>query len=249
MGLQRPKKIAVGLVAQTVGPRQFLPGYAYITAGTQQTGRGTGLEFLHALVGDVKGRRHLVAVLGFITAGRKIDLLYHIGIDHRQAFLLAAAYKEGTENFDIIYIYAVLVKTAAAHVVLRGELAVGRYTGLPLYQLFHGIARGRGHRLHVLGIQLLGLRGLTAYFGYHHFVQLVVARHVYHKGLLAAGLVQHTGLRLVAYHRVAYRYTVRTLKGDAVFAFQISKGYLALTHTGHGGKLQCVALLIKHFAR
>ena len=204
MGLQRAQKVAVGLVTQTVGPRQLLAGYAYIAARTQQTGRGAGLEFLHALVGDVKGRRHLVAVLGLVTARGETDLLHHVGIDHRKTFLLTAADQEGTEHLNIIYIYAVLVETAAADVVLGGKLAVGRHTGLTLYQLFHGIARGRGHRLHVLGVQLLGLRGLAAYFGYHHFVELVVARHVYHEGLLAAGLVKHAGLRLITYHRETY---------------------------------------------
>ena len=87
-GLKRTEQIAVGLVAQTVEPRQFLRAQSDVTARTQQAERDVSLGHgllaqagTQLLVGDVECRRHLVAILRFVAASGEPDTLYHIGID------------------------------------------------------------------------------------------------------------------------------------------------------------------------
>ena len=100
LGLQRAQQVAVGLVAQSVAPCQaFLPW-----PGPCRRFRRAGLPrcclpvLRGAVVFDVKGRRHLVAVFCFETARREAHTLHHVGVDDGESFLLSAAHEEWTDT-------------------------------------------------------------------------------------------------------------------------------------------------------
>ena len=131
-GLKRTEQIAVGLVAQTVEPRQFLRAQSDVTARTQQAERDVSLGHgllskagTQLLVGDVECRRHLVAILRFVAASRESDALHHVGIDDGKTFLLTAPDKERAEHFNIINIDRVLVEGTASDIILRRQFGVG----------------------------------------------------------------------------------------------------------------------------
>ena len=68
LGFERAEHVAVGLVAHAVGPSEVLALHAHIGIGAEQAGCQRCFKMLGLLVGNVEGRRHLVAVFGFVAA-------------------------------------------------------------------------------------------------------------------------------------------------------------------------------------
>ena len=132
-------------------------------------------------IGDVESRRHLVAVLCLEAARGEVDTFHHVWINNRESFLLSATYEERTEHLHIIYIYRVLVKGTAAHIVLRRQFRVSRHAGLTLHELLHSIARCRWRSFHVLRAELLPLSRLYLLSRYIYLSECVghaVKRHL-----------------------------------------------------------------------
>ena len=94
------------------------------------------------MVGDVQHTRHFVAVLGFETSCREVDLLHHIAVDDGQTLLLTTADEQGTIDLDTIDVHEIFVERTASNVVLAREFVVRRYSGLRGNQFLYGISRG-----------------------------------------------------------------------------------------------------------
>ena len=226
----------------------MLVAYAHKGAGPQQRHWCRCLEAFWSTISNVEGRRHLVAIFGFIATCWKAYLVYHVGIDNREAFLLATSHQEGSIHFYIVYVNAVFIKRAAAHVILWWQFAVCRNACLALYQLFNGVARSWRHALGLLFLYLLCLSCLPTHLGDGNLWQGVVAVQHHLQCLLASGAAQHAGFCFIAHHWEAHYHRVGRLQLQREFAFQRGHGYLALLHTGHSGKLHGVRLLVHHLA-
>ena len=98
-----------------------------------------GLFVLH-----VQHGRHLVAVLGFKTAGGEDHVASKVGVHEAHALLLRVAHEEGAVYLDVVDEDEVLVVVAAAHIVLGTQLVDGGRTRQHLDDGFHATAR-RGH--------------------------------------------------------------------------------------------------------
>ena len=178
-------------------------------------------------IGDVESRRHLVAVLSLKATSGETDALHHVGIDDRESFLLSAADEERAVDLHIVYIYRVLIKGPATHIVLRRQFRVCRHACLALHEFLHGITRCRGRSFHVFGAELLSLSRLyllSCDIYLSERVAHAVERHL--QSLWSLGLSQYTRLRAVAEHRELHHHRVGGVKRKAVVA--VSRGHRGL---------------------
>ncbi len=90
----------------------------YGKRATHETCRQRTLKGLGHTVGDVEHRRHLVAILGRIAAGRKSDSSYKVRIDNTQSLLLARRHQLRTVNLDTVYIHGIFIIGAASNGIL-----------------------------------------------------------------------------------------------------------------------------------
>ena len=95
----------------------------------------------------------------------------------------------------------VLVERATPDIVLGTEFAMGRHTGLALYQFFHRVAGRCGFHLHVLGLQFLCLSALDA-LPFHLYLaeRSIVAVEHHRETESAFRIAQYAGLAFVTYH-------------------------------------------------
>ena len=241
----RGEQEASCLVAHAVEPREILRADAQIGAGSQQTRRerafGNRLPLslrLQPLVADVECRRHLVAVFRRKATRREANALHHIGIDHRESFLLTATNEERAEHLDVVDIDAVLVERTASNVVLRRQLVVCRHACLTLNHLLDGIARRRRCVLHILLAQLLRLGGLALHLSHVHLAQrLVFLLQDDLQRLLALRIAQHTGASLITDHREANFHRVGRLQFHRELALERRERSLTLLHHLYGSQL------------
>ena len=238
-GLQRTHEITVGLVAEALREGDLSYTKAVIDIGAEEAGTDRALVALGALVGDVEDRGHAVAILGLEATGGELHTVHHVGVDDREAFLLATADEHGTIDLHAVDIDAVLIKGAAADVVLRGELVMGGNAGLRSHEFLHGIAAGAGHALQILGGQLLRGAHLAAHLAdddLTHVGAAVAQGDIPRE--LALRPHQHLGLLLEADERVVDDHRVCGLEIKRVLAVDggHSACHLTLHLNGHEGQ-------------
>ena len=243
--VERSEQIFGGLVAESVLEAEAPVAVTEIGRCAEHGDLSAALPSEGLLIGDVEHRRHLVAVARLEAAGREVHALHHVGVDHREAFLLAAVDEQRAIDFHAVDIDAVLVEGAAAHVVLRRELVVGGDAGLRLYDFLDGVARDGGHALDVGQIDALRLSHLLLRLPHGDFRQIALhGQHLYVERQIAFGLHQQTSAVAVAHHAVDHPHGVGALEGEAVFAFEVGRRAGGLTFDAHQTERHRLTVLV-----
>ena len=248
VGLQRSQHVAVGLIAEAVGPRELLRRKTDVGTGAKERSRHLGLRARRSLVGDVERRRHLVAIFGLEATRGESHRGHHIGIDDGEALLLSTAHKEGTIDLHVVDIDGVFVERTTAHVILGGQLRMGGDTGLRLHHFLDGVARDRRSLLRSLKVQLLGCALAFLLALHRHLAQRIVVGQLDHEGLAPTRTAQDTRLGAITNHRETDGHTVGTVELQAKLALEIGHGELALRDNHHRGQLDRIAIGVRHLA-
>ena len=96
--------------------------HTYIDTSALEPCRQRGLKSRRLLVTYIQHGGRLVAKPCIEPSGTELYVLHHLGINKTQSLLLSGAHEQRTVNLYAVHIHGVLVKTAAAHVVLATHL-------------------------------------------------------------------------------------------------------------------------------
>ena len=155
MSIKRAQQIAGGLVSDAARETELVVPGSHIGACTQQAGHKCRFKALRLAVCYIQDRRHLIAVLHAESAGGENDGLHHIGVDETQTLLLPGANQQRTQYFGAVHVDTVLVKVAAAHIVLAAQFVMAAHSRLSGNDRLHGAAVGIGRKTYSFGVYVL----------------------------------------------------------------------------------------------
>ena len=89
------------------------------------------------LVLDIQYRRHLVPVFGIEAAAGECQILYQVGIDEAQAFLLSGTGQERPVDFDSVHVDKVFIEIPSSDRILGTQLVVVVHARQGCQQTFH----------------------------------------------------------------------------------------------------------------
>ena len=262
-GLKRTEQIAVGLVAQTVEPRQFLRAQSDVTARTQQAERDVSLGHgllaqagTQLLVGDVECRRHrLIDQRAHIVerVDITVQLMQELGSERLESrFERRQVGHRLTQRAQLTRVggavddlghQALDIEDARE---VRGQLqAVDRI----VHQLLDSVARHRRQALQGFSVDVLRLCArllLTCDIHLLQHLAVFVEHHL--QRLLTAWLTQHTHLCAVAEHGKTDDHRVGTHQVERELTLERRQRGPTLLYASHRSQFHRIHLLVGHTA-
>ena len=166
--LQRTEHVLRTLVAYAVHLAVRAVAHTYIDASALEPCRQRGLKSRRLLVAYIQHGGRLVAEPCIEPSGTELHVLHHLGIDKTQSLLLSGTYEQRTVNLYAVHIHGVLVKTAAAHVVLATHLVGLAHAGKRDQQALYASAADVGYDAPRSGVHTI-----------HHILLALDTRYLY----------------------------------------------------------------------
>ena len=116
--VKRSQKVTRGLITSRRHHRKLLVSPTEIDASTQHGAVDGRFPLFGATISNVQDRRHLITVLRFEAARRKLNAFHHRTVDDRKSFLLPRTHQLRTIKFYPVEIYDIFVKRTSTHIIL-----------------------------------------------------------------------------------------------------------------------------------
>ena len=116
--VKRSQKVTRGLITSRRHHRKLFISPTEIDASTQHGAVDGRFPLFGATISNVQNRRHLITILRFEAARRKLNAFHHRTVDDRKSFLLTGAHQLRTIKFYPVEIYDIFVKRSSAHIIL-----------------------------------------------------------------------------------------------------------------------------------